>query len=197
MKDISQFINREKGSDIYVLGSSPFIDYFSSDFFSNKITVGCNYMWRHKPCKYVVTKYPVCVDEMGKDGLGIPIMYPMVNFKGEKNIVPDLATSFCYNRDLSQHTGSKIPELLPDLTYLSTGSTVAIPAIHFAYRLGARNIILCGLECEWIDDKQHCDGYPYNPKSENINVYQIMKFQVNGFCDQLRQKGVGVYKLTI
>ncbi len=85
---------------------------------------------------------------------------------------------------------------------LVAGGTTFTSAIHFAYYLGAKNIIICGHDCGTLDEGVNFDGY-YNEKwSEKQKKLmkngdmQIWESQSKKLIDELRRRGANILSLN-
>ncbi|MFA5235225.1 MAG: hypothetical protein WC390_12580 [Sulfurimonas sp.] len=76
---------------------------------------------------------------------------------------------------------------------LIIGATTS-SAIHLAYRIGATNIICCGIDGGAIDEQVSVTKYPYGATNpQHIVDYEP---QLKIVCDFIRGRGVGVHSLN-
>jgi hypothetical protein len=76
---------------------------------------------------------------------------------------------------------------------LIIGATTS-SAIHLAYRIGATNIICCGIDGGAIDGNVSVNKYPYG--ATNPQHITDIEPQLRIVCDFIRGRGVGVYSLN-
>lgn len=193
MKKINELKNIHVGRDVYVLGSGPSLNYVSPEFFCGKITVGVNRVYKHFPCIYVVIHH----GELGQE---------VIDW-GRTLIVSE--TDKCLPGPMLEYAGEYYqykhkPQGYADIDYsyldsddgLVVGETTIINAMSFAYFIGARNIILCGVDCGMIDGEANYAGY-YDRmvKKARSNASGSLP-RVIEFARVLRSRGRGVHSLN-
>lgn len=202
MKSIKILKKSWPDSELYVLGSGPSMNYLKPSFFEDKFTVGINRIWKFFPCDYVVIHHgdlgqeiidarpKLAVSKHDCGYLDKPENKDLYNYKGEY---------YQYN-----HKDQGLMEIdysvLDSEDSLVTGGTTAIDAISFAYFLGAKNIILCGIDGGTINGEVNLSGY-HDYKKPGWFDYQVRTANrtnliVKEFADILRKKGIGVYSLN-
>ena len=150
------------GRDIYVLGSGPSLNHLSPRFFDGKIVVGANHgcMKVVDTATYIVTKYHRHAEENVLRWPTIPMVVPRHNsgqWSQERMrddapfIVVDTNDNPC-----ERFTGNDWPDD-PD-ALVASWSTITT-AMHWAAYLGARNIVLAGHDCGWIDTAGRVPGH--------------------------------------
>jgi len=167
MLELKSFKDKHKGKDIYVFGSGPTCDYIPSSFVDGKITVGTNQTWKKYNTNYLVRKEHnllqktldsynnVVLVSKSNCGSGQPIKTE--NYKNTDKL--------CVYNHLPNRVNGKI-----DMSCFDKESTLCVSwstittSIHFAYYLGAKNIILVGVDHGILDGKSTFEGYYNNIK---------------------------------
>jgi hypothetical protein len=158
---LDEMQNIHLGEDVYVLGSGATLDYVDPYFFDGKITVSTNLVGAllgirgttaythshyHVNALEVAEKHPesIVVAPMGDRGYaGKPKHFPM-------NVVyyEHVATGQEFDVNRSWHESGLI-----------VGSSSIHGSIHLAAHMGARNIILVGADCGYLDGKTNHSKY--------------------------------------
>tara|TARA_Y100001970_G_scaffold76688_1_gene97350 strand:- start:49500 stop:50198 length:699 start_codon:yes stop_codon:yes gene_type:complete len=161
MNNITEFKNKHKGQDIWVIAAGPTMNYIEPSFFENKITVGLNRVSIKFDCDYLVAK----------DGRGFDLVKEIISNKTK--LIFSKHESGNPHQNLNKYDGEcwffdhpAKPEEKPDLSCIKEGgdrivvsySTIT-SAVHLAAYMGASNIILCGHDCGTIDGNSTIDGY--------------------------------------
>ena len=73
--------------------------------------------------------------------------------------------------------------------YLIAGGSIVTTAIHFAYFLGAKNIILCGVDGGSLDN---CVNYSAYPEDTNFGHMRNVDEQIRIISNLIRENGVSV-----
>jgi len=202
MKSIKILKKSWPDSDIYVLGSGPSMNYLKPDFFYGKIKVGINRIWKFFPCSYVVIHHGDLGQEIIDAGLILVVSKHYCGYLGKPE------NKFMYNYTGAYYQYNHKDQGLMKIDYsvldsddsLVTGGTTAIDAISFAYFLGAKNIILCGIDGGTINGEVNLHGYhDYNKPGEfdyQVRTANRTNLIVKEFADILRKRGIGVYSLN-
>lgn len=95
---INSLKNIHKEKDIWIILAGSSMNYVDSSFFSNKITIGQNQVYKHYPCSYVVMKdcmesprFPRSIQEI--DSKNIPLIYSEY-YKGYKSNIKNSVIIF-------------------------------------------------------------------------------------------------------
>jgi len=202
---LSTYKNIYKGKDVYIVGSGASMDYIDKSFFDNKIVVGCNNVYRHWRCDFVVSMHLRCAQGVIDAGLKLivakydrTIGNVPINLKGDY-------TNYKLPPKMSSDYEPVIEYLDKDDTLLMGVSTI-IPAISFAYYLGAKSIVLCGCDCCYIDNESNYFGYYHWIPGWETRKHAVDKaialFFKNSpkqrmrLRDALKKRGVNVYSLN-
>jgi len=202
VKPISLLKDIEKGKDIYVLGSGATLNFIPKSFFDGKVTIGSGDIYRYIPCKYYVRKeyggFPKAY-ELSDGGTWILSKHDCGNTNMRLNIFPGhdyyVFEHICNDQWLH-------PEEIDSGRIVVSWSTIN-SAIHIAYHMGAKNVILAGADCGTIDGKTNVDGYWVQGESYGIpnpDWYKWWLPQISDatekLADELRKRGVGVMSLN-
>lgn len=168
---IKELKNIHKNEDIYVLGSASSMDYIPKDFFNSRITIGCNYLFKHFPVTYTVAKelHQPNVEEASKVSTVILSKHPC----GDLNIEAELLRKelsvphFIFEHRQNQCT-------IVDWSIVGTDEIVVswstiTSAMHIAAYMGARTIFLMGVDGGRLDGKLNFTGY--NPEEEKTGEW--------------------------
>lgn len=197
MKSISELKLANNGHDVYVLGSGPSLNYINPEFFYGKVTVGVNKVYKHFPCTYVVIHHQEHGQDIIDSGRTLVVSEtdkclpgPLLKYEGEY---------YQYKHKIQGYANIDY-SLLDSDDGLVIGETTIINALSFAYFIGARNIVLCGVDCGTIDDRVNFEGY-----YTDLDEKQLRRVRSNAlsnyprvleFARLLRKKNIGVHSLN-
>jgi len=179
---IEHFKDMHKGADIYVMGSGKSCDFLDPSFFENKTCIGINQAFKRYKPQYIVKKDFLDKDETfdyARDNNAI-IFYskksmgslhdsdPKKYMKSDEDTSKIKTIRFNHTPLLEHNTGyNEIKKIYADATTNNTlmisRSTIS-SGIHLAFYMGAKNIILVGHDCCFINKESNYDGY-HNNKS--------------------------------
>ena len=157
-RQIKEFKDRHKGKDIYVICAGPSSDYVPPRFFTDKIVIGVNNVFKKFPCNYVVSKdlkeyprYTRMVQELkGTDVKLLFSEYHTGHLADGKN-QPDIEGWYFEHLDnKSADMSEEVLSVIGSDKLVVSRSTVT-SAMNFAAYMGAQNIILLGHDCGSID----------------------------------------------
>lgn len=164
MLDLVDFKNKHKGEDIYVIGSGPSCNFIDPSFFDNKITVGTNQTYRRYNTTYIVRKEHKLLQETldNYDGTVFVSMGDCGNLKSTLNTnkYTNLERVCMYAH--FQNRLSVDLNAFDHLGHLCVSHSTITTSIHLAYHLGAKNILLVGVDHGTLDGKQTFDNYYKN-----------------------------------
>lgn len=162
MRTAEDFRNIHPGSDIYVLGSGPTLNYIPSRFWNNKIIVTVNdgavLRMDRKP-DYLVTKYHHhALEFLGKypESVTVVTKHNTGNLH-DSNMLSD-SRLVIIEHPHNTCEGWGLDQWPADGRFVATFSSITT-AMHWAAHLGAANIILAGHDCGWIDEEGRVPGY--------------------------------------
>ena len=208
---IKEYKQIHSGQDIYILASGASMDYMSFSFFDGKITIGLNKMYNFYKCTYIIVKDIVTKKEFIQH-------YTAAKKAGSKFITTDIHNGathlFITKRDyivvpVGEWGGFVKPSLLDTDTFVNSHLTITT-AIHVAYYLGAKNIILVGADCGLLDGKINIKNYYDNATLSKVNPdnsvlsdrlartvsHTYNEFNITSLRDALKKKGCNLVSLN-
>jgi len=196
--------NIYKDQDIWVIGSGTSMQFIAKDFFKNKVTIGPCQVWKYFELDYNLHKHQEFVQEAidnkqiviaSKHDCG-DIDQPLNEYQShfifthKRGRFGELETNFVEN----------LKSIGKDDDIFVSYSTIS-SCIHLAAYMGAKNIMLCGHDCGWIDNKSHMFDYGKRLiefHKNDFNKYHNMWFKrVEEDSIRLRQKLKEIYKCNI
>lgn len=201
LRDISHFKGIHAGADIWVVGSGSSLDYVAPDFFDNKIAVGLNSASR----KFKGLKYTCChhYEEIKINALaGIPTIVPrhdqgfpqfisIEEWVALKPYLQGVDNLFYFEHEARGNSYPRSIDPPDEDKMLSIGTSVSTEGMSFAKYLGAKTIILCGIDCGEIDGCYNFDGY-----EQMKSTYSVFAGEQKMMAAFLRSKGVAVHSLN-
>ena len=162
--------NNHKGQDIYVIGSGASMDHVSPGFFDGKLTIATCQVWKKFPGTYVIHKHAQFIPECVKAGQTTVVSkHDCGDIDHGLNDATRVNYVFTHKRgrfgDLEKNFVNNLEAIGKDEDIFVSYSTIT-SAIHLAAYMGAKNIILCGHDCGWLDGKSHFGDY-----AERIKAY--------------------------
>lgn len=187
-QDISSLKNTCKGQDIYVIGSGTTCNYIKKSFLSNKITIGINQVYVKYDCDYIILKDNQSFEYLFSKNLKSKIIISEYSsgvydfgfnlFKINRNINFDNIFYFKHNNNVGKKDVNFM-NINNDKYLLVSWSTV-VSAVNLAIHLGAKNIILVGIDEKILDGKYNFDQYS-EIKNEISNKYKIENSKSNEY----------------
>ena len=200
MANLADLENLHPGETIWVLGSGPSLNFIEPEFFDDKICVTVNWVGETFGLKsfYAYSNYHA--NELGSltfgDGLIVAVLLASdtLTRKAWPGEVPDnvaLSEADSYAPPGTSWDPYRMPPPEGQIVY---GSSSIHGAIHLAAHLGAKNIILVGADCGFIDDEINVTDYPLATEHFSLHVW-------NGHTEVLKRwlgekYGVRVYSLN-
>lgn len=176
MRKLKEFKNKHKGQDVYVIGSGPTCNYIDSSFFENKISIGTNQTYRKFKSDYIVRKEHNLLQDTLNNFKGITLVSKLdcgskkpINVGNYEN-----TSNLCVYDHLKNVIKINLTAFEKE-DHLCVSLSTITTSIHFAYYLGARNIILVGVDHGMLDGKMTFDGYYKDIKEtcwSNWNQYK-------------------------
>jgi len=204
MLELKSLKDKHKGQDIYVIGSGPSCNFIDASFFDNKISVGTNQTYRKFNSQYIVRKEHKLLQDTLNNFEGITLVSKLDcgcgkiinrrNYENESNlcIYDHLENVFKINLKAFEKEN-----------HLCVSHSTITTSIHFAYHLGARNIILVGVDHGMLDGKMTFDGYYKDIKETawlNWDDYKNWLKKLDRDTMAIKQKiqslGVKVYSIN-
>jgi hypothetical protein len=196
---LSDLENLHPGETIWVLGSGPSLNFIDREFFDDKICVTVNAVGATYGLRsfYAYSNYhfPNAEETFG-EGLIVAVALARDTltrnpWPGE---VPDnvaLSEADSYAPPGTSWDPYRMPPPEGQIVY---GSSSIHGAIHLAAHLGAKNIVLVGADCGFIDEEINVTGYPLRTEDFSLKVWnehtQVLKRWLG------EKYGVRVYSLN-
>lgn len=130
--DFKKLQNKHEGEIVHVIGASKMMDNIQPAFFENRITVGANFAYKHFPCEYTVTRHWKVIKEWINDPPKSKLFHPEWTSDVGGFWLNEIGTYF-------DKRGER-KELFRSRGIMGT-------AIDFARYIGAKEIVLWGVEC--------------------------------------------------
>lgn len=184
---------------IYVLGSGSSMDYVDPSFFKDKLTICVNDTWKKYPATFIVYKEYEYALEAAKihDDWKLVVSEYACGGRGLRNDLP-IENYYQFRHLENRHDIINLAPLDDNDKLVVSWSTIT-SAIHFAYFLGAKDIILCGHDCGLVDGNCNYRGY-YDAASVSgaLQPPLVVKFeqQTLQLVQELRRRGVNVMSLN-
>ena len=165
-RNIKEFKDCHKGKDIYVICAGPSSDYVPPRFFTDKIVIGVNNVFKKFPCNYVISKdlkehprYTRMVQELkGTDIKLVFSEYHTGHLSDGKN-EPDIEGWYFEHLDnQSADLNDEVLSVIGSDKLVVSRSTVT-SGLNLAAYMGAQNIILLGHDCGTIDGELYDPTY--------------------------------------
>lgn len=205
MQNLIEYKDKLKGEDVWIAGAGPSMNFINMDFFEDKITFAINSMFERIKANFtIMTDMDFIEDALNNDNTVIASKYDGANeHRGLNNSISE-------NLIIFQHIkreGSKL-ELNGDFFYkclnsigkddnIFVGCGTLVSSMHVAAYMGAKNIILCGNDCGYIDEIRYLKGYKEFVPGALNNALE--RFNIGGKIvkDKLKEVyGCNIYSLN-
>lgn len=192
-----------KGRDLYVVGSGPTLRYGPAErFLRDKLTVGLNQAWRHGPWTYGLTVHPELVVEYEAERKAQLNRVSEDQFPHTRWLVKKKAplADLAYDdpRYVVFDTGTDwalFERPRPDTLFIGRG--VQCTALHLALLMGARAVVLVGVDLGPVAGEHHAhDQHVRFHGLDPADVYREMRDWTAKARDLLAARGVPVYSLS-
>jgi hypothetical protein len=191
--------NRHVGDTAWVFGSGATLDFLSPDFFRDKLIVSTNtgafefgvtpdyvFTHHHSKVKELPSAFPNTVFVMNR------FDYPSRDIYGAErdNVIIHDPKTVTNSHDKFDPYGADKPAHVHQLVF---GSTSAHGAMHLAAYVGAKNIVLVGVDCGLLDDRVNFEKYA----STTQRPFTVWNRHLALMRDWLRDTyGVNTYSLN-
>ena len=193
-KLITELKNKHAGQDIYVMASGKSLDYVDDSFFEGKVLVGNNSSWKRYKVEYVLDNNYQCALEAMEKGQTVVTSERLVDGDQSVKEFPN-HSPYYFHHTQSAHCSDVDMEVFEKEGYLAIGATTVVPTIHLAHYLGAKNIIVCGVDSTSIEDEMYYEGYPVGDiLTPAQHIFHISKSfnTVQQITDKIRSLGTNV-----
>lgn len=205
MLDLVDFKNKHKGQDIYVIGSGPSCNFIDPSFFDNKITIGTNQTFRKYDTTYIVRKEHSLLQETIDNYKGIIFVSLGDCGTVSKKLNTDKYTGLdrvCMYAHFQNNLTIDL-KAFDHLGHLCVSHSTITTSIHLAYHLGAKNILLVGVDHGTLDGKHTFDNYYKDIKESPWANWDQYKSWLRGIDNdtlkikaKLSSLGVNIYSIN-
>lgn len=154
LKSIAELENVHEGKDIYVVAAGKSCDFIDPGFFSDKIAIGVNQVYR----RFEYLNYIVKKDAPSEAEVSMPIPFVVSQFQyggqGSTNL-----GDYYFSHNVNGNQSVNFNGLHPLGDRLVVSYSTITSAMHFAAFLGAKTIFLVGHDCRPIDGEASFAGY--------------------------------------
>lgn len=206
-KTIYELRNSWKDEDVYVVGSGASLDYIPTSFFDNKKVIGVNSVYHRFRCDYTVTFHTTdlnnqpFIQQIIDDG---QIVITTKRECGCGTKLNDYKGNYYIFENVKNKGHSIDLSVLDSKESLVVGGTIAVSAIHLAYYLGAKTIMLCGMDCGELDNSLNFDGYNSSLRQKIGKKYErnyetsylLWNKQITELTKEIRKRGITVCSLN-
>lgn len=147
---IQELTGRHKGETIYILGTGPTARLLPLDFFANRTTIGLNQWWRYGPATYSISVHPELVQDYEHTAIRPKTRWIVKKKAPLQNLELDDPRYYVFH---TAEDWSLFENPRADTLFIGRG--VQQTAMDLARRLGARTIILAGVDMGQLGDDHH------------------------------------------
>jgi len=190
---ISTLKNFYKNKEIYIVGTGPSLRTFPKEYLESKITIGLNQAWKYLSTTFSITVHPELVLEY-ENTVRKPRTKWLVKKKPPlEKISLDDRKYYVFktvDKDLSIFTK-------PKEDHLFLGRGVQQTAMHLAMLMGAKTIILVGVDMTDLAGDHH--GHDQHVKFHGLDskdVYAEYRKYTSLVRKELRRLNVDVFSLS-
>ena len=176
--------------DIYVLGSGSSMNFMDPEFFIDKITIGANSIYKFFPVNYSVIKHAEFIQPaVDANQTVISPKHDCGDIDKQLNENENIDYIYTHKRgrfgELENNFVENLESIGKDDDIFVSYSTIT-SAIHLAAYMGAKNIIVCGHDCGYIDGVSHLEGYAQHIKDFHKTDDKFNKYH-NAWFDRIGQ----------
>lgn len=200
MKDVYKDLN----IDMWIIAPGPSMNYVKPEFFNNKITMGINETF---------TKFKNCVYYLRKDGRcwqGRDVIEHIKNVSPKSKLIVsdyqgcayewghndfDTDLDYYYFEHPASH-GEITEGILDNMEgQFCNGIGIVGIAIHLSVFMGFKNIIICGNDNVFFDDKDYFDNYcdTYECPTGHTATIRWAGGQAEEVARHFRSKGINIH----
>jgi hypothetical protein len=152
---IYNLYDKHVGEDIYIVGTGPSMQFFPASFFEGRVTIGLNQAYRIAPMMYSITVHPELVREYERLPEKNPTQWCIKAWKAPMNVTPKHPHYYVFQAGDPKHGHNLdyIEKRVKNLLYQGRG--VQQTAMNLACHMGARSIILVGVDMCSLDGDHH------------------------------------------
>lgn len=193
---ISGLYNRYIGRDIYIVGTGPTLRIMPKGFFDGRIAIGLNQAYGVFDLAYSITMHPELIVKYNghlKDSKCKPTCWIAPSKKPPLKLKLDDARYYVYHRDPNWECFITRKE-----GHLFCGRGIQQTAIDLAGRMGAKSIILVGVDMSEVGGEHHATNqhvmFKGLPPSDVYNEYRDWTYKANKLARE--HHGISVLSLS-
>ena len=175
MRDLSSFKDIHKGEIIWVVGSGGTLDFIDSSFFDDQICIAANFVGKVFGLANYFTFSHYHADSLEMSDSSRFVFTPRREHGGRDEWSGALPNNIVLFDAESGEPGASFDPFTRDnpMESLVIGSSSIHGAMHLAAYMGARAIVLVGVDCGTINDKDRMNGYvagdiPWNIYNDHL-----------------------------
>lgn len=178
---ITEFKNKHKNEDIYILASGKSVDFIDKTFFDNKIVIGINQTYKYFMPKYLVRKEHKFINKILSETNNNVIHFISYGDCGNATInkIPNKYKSVnnivIFGHPENKKNNNDFNKLTDNENNLVVSHSTITSGIHLAAYMGAKNIILVGHDCGLINNESNFTNYhnKITMVQKNQNEYRL------------------------
>jgi len=204
IRSVKELRNKHKYEDVWILGSGSSLNFIAPEFFTNKLVIGVNWMYRHFTCDYLVVHHHEIVKQICLERALDQLFFKLVvsefqccAFKDGQYAFPDAEIYIYKHEDQGYMVNNYRPLIIPTADKILSGGTTVIDAVGLAIHMGCRNIMLCGCDGGGIDNETNIRNY-YREYSKSDQIgHSVRSLQIIiELRDELKKYGINIYTLS-
>ena len=165
-----------KGETAWVIGSGPSLNFIDPEFFDGKLCVAPNAVGQAIDLKsyYFFSNYhDLSLDIIGDEAIIAAVMLARdtLSQKPWEGEVPQKVAFTSANSYAPPGSSWNPYRMPPPEGHIVYGSSSIHGAIHLAVHLGARDVILVGADCGFIDGVSNAATYPTTTETYSFRVW--------------------------
>ncbi len=141
---LNDLVGKHPDSTIYIIGTGPTMRLYDLSFFKDKLTIGLNQAYKYLPTTYSLTIHPNLIPNDPK----IWNTKWITKIKGKFNYY-----DYCYLFSSSDGWYALERRISPPTLFVGRG--IHTGGLHLAALLGAKTVILCGVDMSPLGGEHH------------------------------------------
>ena len=174
--ELADLRDTHKGETAWVIGSGPSLNFIDPAFFDGKLCVAPNAVGQAIGLKsyYFFSNYhDLSLDIIGDEAIVAAVMlaHDTLSQKPWEGVVPQKVAFTRANSYAPPGSAWDPYRMPPPEGQIVYGSSGIHGAIHLAVHLGARDVILVGADCGFIDGVSNAQTYPTTTETFSFRVW--------------------------
>ncbi len=194
---IKELKNLHQNEDIFVLGSAASMDFVGKDFLKDRISIGCNFLFKDFPVKYTVAKELHAQDVKNASLVSKVILskHPCGNLSYEPDKIPKPTDVDYYTFEHRQNQCGIVDWSVLGTDEIIVSWSTITSAIHIAAYMGAKSIFLMGVDGGVLNGKVNYSTY-FADESK-VDWYKEWIPKILPTTLELRDRLYDVYKCRV